>query len=139
VWRHRLGPRKDLGPIALTWLALAAALDVKAEVGAGPRRPGDLERSVLLPSSELGPWTDFATGIAKTAAYAVFILFFANSLILGMFILSLFQYYLELRNVFTRHHVLFNGGHLDAAEPRHHIGVALDLLQDLIGIQALAF
>ncbi|MFM1823635.1 MAG: putative glycosyltransferase EpsH [Planctomycetota bacterium] len=26
VWRHRLGPRKDLGPIALAWLALAAAL-----------------------------------------------------------------------------------------------------------------
>jgi UDP-glucose 4-epimerase len=49
--------------------ALAKELGVKAEVGVGPRRPGDLERSVLLPSSELGPWTDFATGIAKTAAW----------------------------------------------------------------------
>ncbi|MCB9612675.1 MAG: NAD-dependent epimerase/dehydratase family protein [Sandaracinus sp.] len=49
--------------------ALAGAFGVKAEVGFGPRRPGDLERSVLLPSRELGPWTDFASGIAKTAAW----------------------------------------------------------------------
>ncbi len=26
VWRHRLGPRKDLGPIVLAWIALVAAL-----------------------------------------------------------------------------------------------------------------
>ncbi len=49
--------------------ALAAALGVTPELGFGPRRPGDLERSVLLPSAELGPWTDFDAGIAATAAW----------------------------------------------------------------------
>lgn len=34
VWRHRLGPRKDLAPIALAWVALAAALVAMPWTGA---------------------------------------------------------------------------------------------------------
>ncbi|MBX3246631.1 MAG: NAD-dependent epimerase/dehydratase family protein [Myxococcales bacterium] len=50
--------------------ALARSLGVEGpEIGFGPRRAGDLERSVLEPATVFGEWTSFDEGIAKTAAW----------------------------------------------------------------------
>ncbi|MCZ7682102.1 MAG: NAD-dependent epimerase/dehydratase family protein [Sandaracinaceae bacterium] len=52
--------------------AIAAALGVRAAPSFGPRRAGDIERSVLEPSSELlahGPPTPLAEGIAETVRW----------------------------------------------------------------------
>lgn len=51
---------------------LQAALGTRAEIGFGPRRPGDLERSVLdetLMEQALGPSVSLEEGLAQTATW----------------------------------------------------------------------
>lgn len=49
--------------------ALVKALSSKSEVGHGPRRAGDLERSVLEPEPLLGTPVTLADGLARTARW----------------------------------------------------------------------